>query len=331
MDMMQSIRAFDAVATSGSFTGAARNMNVGTPQVSRAIADLEAHLGLRLLNRTTRSVELTVAGEQYLVHCKSILASLEKAEAEAAGMCAIPSGTLRVGIDPAVDRLHLGAIVSAYQDRYPKLSVEIALATGGREPESASHDVLLVCGSPPEGEKFASVSLGSVGFVLCASPVYLGRYGIPQVIGDLCRHRWLQLASADRTSGQWQFNGPDGSEVFSPAVSAIRTDLIDVLTNAVTEGAGIAPIPIASAMPGLRSGTLVRVLPRYRSTAQNVHALYPAVRYRESKVETWIEFLAALLPQRFADDHRAFASYVENSTPKIECSPGNGTTYRVVA
>jgi DNA-binding transcriptional LysR family regulator len=151
MDMLQAIRAFAQVASVGSFTTAAQELGVVTSQVSRSIADLETHLNIRLLHRTTRRVALTEAGERYLSHCEVILKHLAQAEAEAFGTNAEPSGTLKVGVTASFDRHHLPGLISSYQERFPQVSVSVTLAQQIQEPMFSRHDVLLLCSpEPPE-------------------------------------------------------------------------------------------------------------------------------------------------------------------------------------
>src|SRR5258708_5021338 len=151
MDMLQAIRAFAQVASVGSFTTAAQKLDLVTSQVSRAIADLETHLNVRLLNRTTRRVALTEAGERYLSHCEVILKHLAEAEADALGMNAEPSGTLRIGVTASFDRYHLPSLISSYLERFPGVSVSVTLAQQVQEAMFSHHDVLFLCSSePPE-------------------------------------------------------------------------------------------------------------------------------------------------------------------------------------
>ncbi|TKC81245.1 LysR family transcriptional regulator [Trinickia terrae] len=313
MDLMQSIRAFTAVASVGSFTVAARHMQVGTPQVSRAIADLETHLGLRLLNRTTRSVALTAAGERYLFHCKCILDRVELAETEAAGLCAKPIGTLSLGVAPSFDRHHLAWLISGYQEHYSEVSVQVALVPRSGEMPTGQHDAVLLCDAVPQGEQLVAACLGASQSVLCASPVYLARRGVPETVNDLGGHRCLQLDTGEEAAGQWVFDGPEGPETFRFEQTPLRTDLSDVLEHAIRQGSGIGSLPVARALPALRSGTLVRVLPRYRLAARNMYVIHPPGRSGDAKTRTWVEFVKASLPARLAADQASFVSYIAES------------------
>jgi DNA-binding transcriptional LysR family regulator len=319
MDMMQGIRSFAAVATMGSFTAAAKSLKVGTPQVSRAIADIEAHLGMRILNRTTRTVGLTVAGERYLAHCQAILARLELAEAEAAGLSAMPRGTLRIGIAPSFDRHHLVSLIASYQQRYEEVTVEATLACGSPRALLDEHDALLLCSpNPLEADGLASECLGALSNVLCASPVYLASHGIPKTLDDLRSHKCLQLTTLDEMDGRWLFEGSETIEEFQFSKTPFCSDLADTLIDAAIVGLGIGELPVSKALPGLRNGSLVRVMPRYRLAPQNVYVVFRSGLNIDAKLQTWIEYLKASLPNRLALDQAMFISFFqENKTIEI--------------
>lgn len=306
MDMLQAIRAFAQVASVGSFTTAAQELGVVTSAVSRSIADLEAHLNIRLLHRTTRRVALTEAGERYLSHCQVILNQLAQAEAEAFGTNAEPSGILKIGVTPSFDRYHLSALISGYLERFPQVSVRVTLVQQVQEAMLGHHDVVLICTSEPPAPGISSECLGAMSSILCASPVYLARYGVPKTLYDLKQHRCIDLAG-DVSSGQWQFEGPFGHEACLVGHIVLQSDLCDVLKGSILAGLGIGPLPLRVGMQELRAGSVVRVLPEYRMKARNVHVVYSSPLPLDKKVRTWVEFLQEALPQRLASDQAAFA------------------------
>lgn len=315
MDMLQAIRAFAQVASVGSFTTAAQELGVVTSAVSRSIADLEAHLSIRLLHRTTRRVALTEAGKRYLSHCQVILRRLAQAEAEAFGANAEPSGTLKIGVTASFDRYHLPDLISGYLEQFPQVSVSVILAQQGKEAMLSDYDVLLLCSSAPPDPRIPFECLGAMSPILCASPVYLARYGVPQTLHDLKQHRCIDFAR-DLSAGQWIFDGPFGHEACSVGHAALQTDLCDVLNESVQAGLGIGPLPIRVGMQQLRTGSVVRVLPEYRMKARNVYVLYSSPLHLDRKIRTWVEFLKEGLPQRLARDEAVFAP--------LEGLPGEG-------
>ncbi|ASW03334.1 LysR family transcriptional regulator [Paraburkholderia aromaticivorans] len=307
MDTLQAIRAFAQVASAGSFTTAAQELHLVTSQVSRAIADLETHLNIRLLHRTTRRVALTEAGERYLSHCEAILKHLAQAEAEALGVSAEPSGTLRIGVSASFDRYHLPGVISGYIERFPQVSVSVTLVQKVEKAKLDDHDVVLLCSSKPPEPGISSECLGAMSSILCASPVYLERYGVPKTLYDLKQHRRIDLAG-DISSGEWQFEGPFGDEACSVDHTVLQSDLCDILKDSILAGLGIGPLPFRVGMQELRAGSVVRVLPEYKMKARNVHVIYPSPLPFDKKIRSWVEFLQEALPQRLASDKAAFAS-----------------------
>ncbi|TDY19893.1 DNA-binding transcriptional LysR family regulator [Paraburkholderia sp. BL6665CI2N2] len=309
MDMLQAIRAFSRVASVGSFTAAAQELNLVTSQVSRAIADLETHLQVRLLQRTTRRVALTQAGERYLSHCDVILNQLAQAEAEASEVGAEPAGTLRIGVSASFDRYHLSGLLSSYLERFPQVSASVTLLPQMQDALPGDYDVVLLCSSEPPGPGIVSERLGAVSSILCAAPVYLARYGVPKTPCDLKQHRCFDHAG-DVSSGQWQFEGPFGHETCSVGDPILHSDLSDVLADAIEAGLGIGPLPLRAGMQKLQAGTMMHVLPRYRMQARNAYVLLSSPRSHDKKVSTWVEFLKETLPQRLVRDEAAFTPHL---------------------
>jgi len=309
MDLLRSIRAFVAVAGASSFTAAARELGIGTPGVSRAISELEAHLGLRLLQRTTRSVELTAAGDRYLAHCTSILDRLGQAEVEAAGLCARPVGVLHIGVDPTFDPYHLAWLIFGYQERYPDVTIETSYLSRSLDVVSAIYDVVLISGSIPRSERMVFHRIGAASTVLCASPNYLRSNGVPKSISELRHHRCLQVKYMDVAYEQWVFEGPDGPEVFRCDEARVLIHTFEALSKLIQDGAGIGELPVSKALPAIRSGLLVRVLPEFDLTGRDLHVLCSTAHYGQAKVNAWCEFVQIALPGRLSEDQVSLISY----------------------
>lgn len=311
MDMIQSIRAFTEVASAGSFTRAARRLKLGASSVTRAVADIESHLGMRLLDRTTRTVALTDAGRWYLVHCHSILSLVDLVDAGAADRRATPSGVLRLGVDPTLDRHHFASLVAAYGARYPEVVIELALAPGAQPDWSGRHDAVLTGGAVRREAGLVFERLGAVSSVLCAAPAYVASHGLPQSVGDLSGHRCLALASGSALRAEWSFHGPAGPETFAFGPSLLVTDMADMLVEAVLDGAGIGPVPVVHALQALRGGRLVSVLPAYQLAGTLVELVYPLARFADPKIYTWALFLRAELPGRLAVEQAALLAFID--------------------
>jgi DNA-binding transcriptional LysR family regulator len=296
MDTLQKMRVLVRVVEVGSFTGAALHLNTTTAYASRAVSDLEARLQTRLLNRTTRRIALTEAGERYLRRCEDILACVDAAEAEASDAQARPSGKLKVHAMTGIGQHCVVPVVGRYQQRYPDVKVELTLAQ--REPDliDEGYDVALVLATKLPDSGLISQRLGSTFSIACASPAYLERYGVPGTPADLAAHTCLRTVTPIFPAHEWVFQGPCGPETFAPGTAKFCVNVAEALAVAVGEGMGVGLLPFYSAASGLRSGELVHILPEYTSQHTNAFALYASRRYLDAKIRTWIEFLRDELP-----------------------------------
>ncbi len=302
MDTLQNMRVFVRVVEAGSFTGAAQHLNTTTAYASRAVSDLEAHLRTRLLNRTTRRIALTEAGERYLQRCEQILAYVDQAEAEASDAHARPSGKLKVHAMTSFGQHYVVPAVSRYQQRYPDVHLELTLAQRMPDLLDEGYDVAVVLAQSLPDSGLVSQRLGSAFSVVVASPDYLERSGVPQTLSDLRGHTCLQMITHVMPADEWTFDGPNGQETLHLGASTFQINVAEAMAVAVREGMGVAVLPIYSAIAGLRSGELVWILPEYISQEMNVYALYPSRQYLDAKIRTWVEFLRDELPPTLAAD-----------------------------
>ena len=302
MDTLQNMRVFARVVEAGSFTGAAQHLNTTTAYCSRAVSDLEAHLRTRLLNRTTRRIALTEAGERYLQRCEQILAYVEQAEAEAGDAHARPSGRLKVHAMSSFGLHYVVPAVGRYQQRYPDVQIELTLAQRIPDLLDEGYDVSLTLATDLPDSGLVSQRLGSAFSIVCASPEYLERHGVPQVPSDLARHTCLQMVTPIFPLNEWIFDGPNGTESVTFSTPTFQVNVAEAMALAVREGMGVGLIPIYSAISGLRSGELVWVLPEYSSQEMNVYALYASRQYLDAKIRTWVEFMRDELPSTLATD-----------------------------
>jgi DNA-binding transcriptional LysR family regulator len=302
MDTLQNMRVFVRVVESGSFTGAAQHLNTTTAYASRAVSDLEAHLRTRLLNRTTRRIALTEAGERYLQRCEQILAYVDEAEAEAGHAQAQPAGKLKIHAMTSFGQHYVVPAVGAYQQLYPDVHVELTLAQRMPDLLDEGYDVALVLATDLPDSGFVSQRIASAFSIACAAPAYLERRGVPKTPADLAGHTCLQLVTPVFPTAQWQFSGPNGGETINLGAATFQVNVAEALAVAVREGMGIGLLPIYSAIAGLRSGELVWILPEYKSQEMNVYAMYPSRQYLDAKIRTWVELLREKLPVTLAND-----------------------------
>jgi DNA-binding transcriptional LysR family regulator len=312
MDTLQNMRVFVRVVEAGSFTGAAQQLNTTTAYASRAVSDLEAHLRTRLLNRTTRRIALTEAGERYLQRCEQILAYVDEAEAEAGHAQAQPAGKLKIHAMTSFGQHYVVPAVGAYQQIYPDVSVELTLAQRMPDLLDEGYDVALVLATDLPDSGFVSQRIASAFSIACAAPAYLERHGVPKTPADLAGHTCLQLVTPVFPTAQWQFSGPNGDETINLGPATFQVNVAEAMAVSVREGMGIGLLPIYSAIGGLRSGELVWILPEYKSQEMNVYAMYPSRQYLDAKIRTWVELLRERLPVTLANDQTELRKFARS-------------------
>lgn len=310
MDTLQNMRVFVRVVESGSFTAAAQHLNTTTAYASRAVSDLEAHLHTRLLNRTTRRIALTEAGERYLQRCQQILAYVEQAEAEAGDAHARPSGKLRLHTVASFGTHYIVPAVGRYQRRYPDVSVDMTLAQRIPDLLDEGYDVSVVLGYDLPDSGLISQRLGTVFSIACAAPSYLERRGVPRTPADLVDHSCLRLVTPSSVFDKWVFDGPEGTETYNVSAPTFQVNGADSMAVAVREGMGVAVLPTYAAMRWLESGELVWILPEYTSMPLNIYALYPSRQYLDAKIRTWVDFLHDELPATLTAEQAALRKFV---------------------
>ena len=312
MDTLQNMRVFVRVVEAGSFTGAAQQLNTTTAYASRAVSDLEAHLRTRLLNRTTRRIALTEAGERYLQRCEQILAYVDEAEAEAGHAQAQPAGKLKIHAMTSFGQHYVVPAVGAYQQLYPDVSVELTLAQRMPDLLDEGYDVALVLATDLPDSGFVSQRIASAFSIACAAPAYLERRGVPKTPADLADHTCLQLVTPVFPTAQWHFSGPDGEQTINLGPATFQVNVAEAMAVSVREGMGIGLLPIYSAIGGLRSGELVWILPEYKSQEMNVYAMYPSRQYLDAKIRTWVELLRERLPVTLASDQTELRKFARS-------------------
>ncbi|MBB3104101.1 LysR family transcriptional regulator [Azomonas macrocytogenes] len=305
MDTFFLMRAFVCVAETGSFTAAALRLDLTTSYVSRAVSSLEDHLRTRLLHRTTRRIALTEAGQRYLLRCEQILNYIEEAEAEAGQAHARPAGNLKIHSMTGIGHRYLVKAVADYNEKYPDVSFDLTLANRTIDIIEEGYDISVVAARQLPDSGYISKHLGQVYSVLCASPTYIAKYGLPDTPAELDKHRCLRLVYSTMSLDKWVLDGPDGQEEVSISHTHFQANTVEAMTEALKLGMGIGSLPIYSAYQSLRDGSLVRVFPSYTLYPLGVYALYPSRQYLDAKIKTWVEFLRDYLPQQLANDERA--------------------------
>jgi DNA-binding transcriptional LysR family regulator len=307
MDTIRNMKIFVEVAEAGSFTAAANQLDATTGYVSRSVSELEAHLRTRLLNRTTRRIALTEAGERYLHRCHAILASVLEAEAEASDAHAKPVGTLKVHAMSSIGQNYVVPAIAAYQERYPAVTVDLTLSQNVPDLLEEGYDVALrVSPDALPDSNYISHKLGTVQSVLCAAPVYLEKHGIPTSVDDLAHHICLQVAMPIFPSERWLLIGPEGERELQLQNARFKVNVPDAMAAALHEGMGIGALPTLTIRSAFKSGSLIRVLPDYHLQHLHIYAVYASRQYLDAKIKTWIDFLRESIAQELSADEAAF-------------------------
>ncbi|WP_207004811.1 LysR family transcriptional regulator [Trinickia mobilis] len=331
MDTIRNMKAFVAVAETSSFTKAAHQLSTTLPVISRWISELEGHLRTRLLNRTTRRVALTEAGQRYLERCREILASVAAAEAEASDARAIPAGTLRIHAMSSIGQNYVIPAIAAYQACYPEVTVDLTLTQGVPDLLEEGYDVAIrLSRDALPDSNLVSHHLGAIRTVLCAAPRYLEVHGTPRTVKDLARHSCLQLALPMFASDRWLLIGPDGEREFQLPASRFKVNMPDAMAVALHEGMGIGTLPTLAIRSALRAGSLVRVLPDYHLQELNVYAVYASRQYLDAKIRTWVQFVREWITDAIRADDIGIAGTpgkdVEPRLPRNMASVRDGSS-----
>jgi len=284
MDHVQDIEVFAEVAEQGSFAKAARRLNRSPTAITRAVADLEARLGVRLLNRTTRAVSLTDVGQRFLGGAKRVLADLAEIEQAAAGQGAAPRGELAVTAPILFGRLHVLPIVTEFLAQFPDVTARLMLLDRPVDLVEEGLDVAIRIGALADSSAVAT-RLGSLRRVVVASPDYLARRGTPASPDHIAQHDVVVFGGLG--SGRWQF-GPDDTTVSIAPRLTVST--AEAATDATVSGLGLTRVLSYQAIEALVNGSLVRVLASHGSEELPVHLLYPAGAHPPPKLRAFVDF-----------------------------------------
>lgn len=292
MDRIGAMNVFVAVADEGSLSAAGRRLHMPLATVSRKVADLEAHLGVRLMTRTTRHLALTEAGRDYLAACKEILERVDDAERMAAGVHASPRGELIVAAPLVFGRLHVLPVVAEYLAASPDVNVRLVLGDRNANLFEEHIDVALRIGALPDSGLMAR-QVGEITRVVCASPAYLAHNGTPKQPDDLRKHRCVTFEGIMSASA-WSFTGPGGAQRI-PVRSQLTVNTADAAIAAAVAGVGITRVLSYQVAEPIGKGRLRRLLPRYEPAAVPVHLLWAQQGRLPTRTRSFIELAATRL------------------------------------
>lgn len=289
MEPLSDLHIFCAVVEQGSLVKAGERLRLSSAVISRRLINLEARLGVRLLQRTTRRQALTPEGELYYQRGRAVLDELAETEALLMARQHQPSGVLKVTASASFGRQHLAPHLPAFLERYPQLEVHLLLSDAVLDLVDGALDLAIRIGQPDKPGLVAR-PLCVNRRILCAAPGYLDRQGEPRHPAELARHNCLLLDEVGTRSQVWSLDGPQG-----PSEVEVRGNLVSNLGDAVGEaclaGGGIAIRSTWAVSDALRAGRVRQVLPGYALPAQEVLAIYPSRRHLSPKVRVLIDFL----------------------------------------
>ena len=315
MDKLFSMRVFSRVAETGSFSGVAKDMDCSVGIVSRAVVSLEDELRTRLLQRTTRRVSLTDSGERYYRKCKTILAEIDAADAEASDATTIPRGRLRVHAVPDLGLTQLMSTIVEYRRAHPQVTVDLKLLPGMPDLVQEQFDVSVLSAAslPDSGHTYRIV--GRFQRVLVAAPAYLKRHAVESV-GDLPMHALTRINAPFAHPCDWHAELASGWTGNAEAADQIVVNDAEAIRVALVAGAGVSAMPHYFVADDISAGRLVRLFPDYPLRSASVYAVYPSRQHVDAKIRTFVEFLATSLQGKF-DVSAGRAARAVTSAPQL--------------
>jgi DNA-binding transcriptional LysR family regulator len=297
MDRLDAMSVLLAAVETGSLSAAGRKLHAPLPTVSRKVSELEAHLGTRLLIRSTRRLTLTDAGATYVAACKRILEQVNEAERTAAGEYTTPRGELILTAPVAFGRLHVLPVVTAFLAAFPEIDVRLILSDRNVHLVDDQIDMAVRIGALPDSAMVAT-RIGSVRRVVCASPAYLAGHGIPKKPADLGSHICVNF-DALTSASEWHF--PAGkSERPVPIHSRLSVNTAEAAVDAAVAGVGLTRVLSYQAAQAVRDGTAQIVLEAFEPPPLPVNLLHAAQGLLPLKMRGFLDFAAPRLRQALA-------------------------------
>lgn len=287
------MQIFIAAVDEGSFAAAARRFKLSAAMAGKHVSAIESDLNVRLLQRSTRRLSLTDAGERYYERCKVILEVLEDANREASDVQKTPKGLLRVAAPVAFGAMHLGRIVSRYLEQFPEVSLDVVLEDKYADLLENRIDVAIRVGRF-EDPTLVTRRLAPCRMVLCASPEYLKKHGTPETPDDLSRAPRLAFSQAV-SAGDWTIYDAQGRPHSIEGPCRMTANNIQLPLESVLAGTGIAYGPNFVFGEHIKQGKLIKLLPAYRTTELTIQAVYPSAIRIPFKVRSFVDFIAKAL------------------------------------
>lgn len=287
MDKMRSMEVFVRVVDTGSFSGAARALDMSTVMVSKHIVALEKLVGARLLHRTTRSLSLSEIGERYAEQCRHILQLVQAAETGVLAMRAVPRGTLKLSAPVAFGSQCLAPAMADYLDRHPEVNLDLELSNRLSDVVEEGLDAAVRIGALKDTSMVAR-PLRPLQMIVCAAPAYLERHGTPRTPADLARHQCLNFMHW-RHDRRWRL--ADGGDADTPPACRMRSNSGEALRQAAVAGLGVVMQAEPMLADDVARGRLVPILRDHWPVSRPMHLIYPRDRQSTPKLASFVEFV----------------------------------------
>ena len=297
MDRLEAMSIIVAVTETGSFSAASRRLNKPVATVSRMVAELEARLKAQLFQRSSRQMTLTDAGRSYIEACKRIIEQVDDAEREVSGEYRIPKGDLAITSPWGLGHMHLMPIAVEFMNAYPEIALRLVLTDRIVDTVEENIDISIRIGNLADSNLIAT-KVGSVRFVLCASPVYLAEHGHPREPAELATHDCISVDSL-AAQRSWKFI-KDGREMVAPIRSRLTVSDSEAAIEAAIAGAGITRVMSYKMEAARRAGQLVVMLEEYEQEPWPVHIVYAERKPVPLKLRAFLNWMTPRLKARLA-------------------------------
>lgn len=289
MNRFENMDTFIRVVETGSISAAADRAGVAKSAVSRRLKELEEHLGVQLFHRTTRQMNLTDSGRAYYHQCVRILEDVLEAELATSQAHGTLKGRLKVALPQTFGVMHMGPAINEFLLENPQIEFELDFNDRSVDLMQEGFDLAIRIAKLPDSSLIAR-RLAPIKHVLCASPAYLEKHGVPQTLDDLANHQCL-VYSLIRDSEHWLFNSPQGEPEKIKIHPYLKTSSGEFLRSAAVDGLGLVYLPSFVVFEEIEQGTLVPLLSEHTRSDLSAYAIYPQTRHLSQRVRAFVDFL----------------------------------------
>lgn len=298
MNTLQMMQAFSFVVRSGSFSIAAKQLNTSIGQVSRMISSLETHLQAKLLYRTTRRMALTNIGRRYLARCEQVVSLVDEAERDVCSGRKTKKLTLNVQVGTEIDTDSVINSIVQYRKHHPEVDFNLTISDEQANQEIENQDVSIVHSIDVPPARILLRSLGKTSSILCASPCYLKRKGIPEHLDDLICHDWVGMSGINSVR-LFALQKAGGEVITFPKSPVLTVNSSLAMSNALISHLGFGLLPRTLVCKAIRKRQLVRVMPEYQGLNTGIYALGVSPKGLDSRTGQWLEYLQLSLSSSF--------------------------------